>query len=132
VKVEAGRGKGHIGGATPVVIKDKLGVLYGWKNLERVYGGTETHQVLYLEGVELDVYLAWLQVNYADNEVFKAVEAYGKEHKTIGTQQLRELDAAIEITEAQAREIAALQDDVNAGKVDQWNFERGKGPLPDY
>jgi hypothetical protein len=132
VKVEAGRGKGHIGGATPVVIKDKLGLLYGWKNLEKAYQRTESHLLMYIEPVELDVYLAWLQVNYGDNEVFKEVEAYGKAHRQIGTEQLRLLDAAIEISETQARQIADLQLDVDTGRVDLWNFERGKGPLPDY
>jgi hypothetical protein len=131
MKVEVGRGKGTLGGSTPVVIKDKEGLLYGWRNLERAKASPETHTLIILEAVDLDVYMGWLQANYPDNAVLLAVKAWGKEHKAIGTEQLRALDREFELSEAQAREIAKLQRDLDTGAIDAWRLEQGEGPLPE-
>ena len=127
MKIEPGRGKGHLGGATPLVIRDKKGLLYGWKNIEAVLAGDETHNVAAIEGIELDVYVGWLDYTFpgiveeAKREVFNEM---GPEF--MSTDQLRYIDQRIEITQAQGEQLARLQRDDESGLIDEWHRQQGK------
>jgi hypothetical protein len=126
MKIEPGKGKG---GRAPVVVRDKEGLLYGWTTLKGIVDrgkGGETFSI----HAELEVFLGYIKCRYKHTASYQACDAFSREHNLVNTEQLKAIDAEIALTVEEARTIQALQDDLEAGLVDEWLKKTGRGGLP--
>ena len=129
MNIEPGRGKGHLAGATPVVIKDRYGIIYGWRNMEKAKG--QKHQAFLAAPIDIAVFLAWLHHFYPG-------AALPDPSGSISLTELKEIDSWLELSVADARVLDHIQRDYEAGKITAksgesifpGSYDEGKPYLP--
>lgn len=118
--INLGTGKSQYGGNTNIIILDDSNppeLLYGHHHMNRIEARGEAENLYFVNGIELEAYVAFMKVHYPNHWASKALT----EAEIVTNEILKDISNEITLSEVDANYLAQFQE-----WVDQHPEEKGK------